>query len=112
MASNLKPCPFCGREPRRMDRASSVAESPTGWCWFIYCHCGGYAANAHIYGKTEEEAIAAWNTRSADAELDRLRAALEQIAATAGEDLEWPEVSRRTMLEVAAIAREALNAKG
>ena len=76
----LKPCPFCGRPPGRRDRAATSGENGTGHCWFIFCHCGGYSARAHIYGKTEAEAIALWNGRSYDAATQNAFQSIEDIA--------------------------------
>ena len=71
MASELiARCPFCGREPRRMDRASD--HTGTGWFWVISCSCGGHTAHAHIHGATEIEAIVAWNRRTPSAREQRL----------------------------------------
>lgn len=58
----LLPCPFCGSEPKRSDRAEASA---TGRIWFIACYCGGNAARAHQWGFTEEWVIEKWNKRSA-----------------------------------------------
>lgn len=55
------PCPFCGREPQRTNRADS--NTSTKHIWFIACFCGGYTANAHQFGATESEVLAKWNAR-------------------------------------------------
>jgi Lar family restriction alleviation protein len=53
------PCPFCGKEPKI--RYSDDAEE-----WVVYCpHYGeGCVAAPTAEGKTEAEALAAWNTRA------------------------------------------------
>ncbi|GEM_PF-4123259 len=62
MSDELKPCPFCGREPQRRSRPSDVNKS--GVAHIIRCFCGGYSARAHIHAETEEKALAEWNTRA------------------------------------------------
>lgn len=63
-AYGILPCPFCGGEPTRTDRAEDRRYSPTGHAWFIACMCGGYSARAHQHGHTEAEVIEKWNRRS------------------------------------------------
>lgn len=57
----ILPCPFCGKEPRYINRASN--HTKTGWFWAISCYCGGYTATAYQIGETEEEVIRRWNAR-------------------------------------------------
>ncbi len=58
----LKPCPFCGQQPRLTDRASNHTAS--GWLYIVSCCCGGHKANAHQISETFEEVRKRWNTRS------------------------------------------------
>lgn len=55
----IAPCPFCGGE----------AVAPTHDDEFEAWRCGCSACNAHTWADTEDEAIAAWNRRTAQAEL-------------------------------------------
>lgn len=93
----LKPCPFCGRGPRIIARAT--APGPGYFC-AISCFCGGYSVRAHQSASAEtienarSATVAAWNTRAADqrcAELEaenaRLREALEGMARMFGEPI-------------------------
>jgi len=52
----LKPCPFCGSNNIQANETDDLFD------WVISCeNCG----SGFIYIKTKEEAIKAWNTRSA-----------------------------------------------
>jgi len=55
----LKPCPFCGKK----------AKVSNGWTGIVWCECSDDDCPA-ILQDTEEDAIAAWNTRP---EEDRIR---------------------------------------
>lgn len=55
----LKPCPFCGKK----------AKVSNGWTGSVWCECSDDDCPA-ILQDTEEDAIAAWNTRP---EEDRIR---------------------------------------
>lgn len=64
----LKSCPFCGETPT--DPHDSAA---------IYCDNRDCRVNPHTSKMTKRSAIAAWNTRAADAEIERLRDAAENV---------------------------------
>lgn len=82
MPENLKPCPFCGRQPRFTERDSSYGEtSPTGRIYFLSCMCGGHSAKAHQFGHSAEEVVAKWNTRVESGVIAEMRAVLEETAA-------------------------------
>jgi Lar family restriction alleviation protein len=59
----LLPCPFCGEQPSKLSRASSIAESPTKEYHALSCHCGGYSAKSHVWASTWNEVVEKWNTR-------------------------------------------------
>lgn len=74
MTGDLRPCPFCGREPSSRtfehgDRDGSV------WVCRVRCPwCGATIEASDPYAgadEVEEEAIDRWNTRSVD--VDRVR---------------------------------------
>ena len=71
----LKPCPFCGKQPRSTIRPKIRYEAQgdeKGYIAFRACHGDGYSAHAHVMGvgDTDVEANAsadlAWNTRHDD----------------------------------------------
>ena len=70
--SELKPCPFCGKEVFLLD--VSIQPAPYArWdvcCSTHDCFLRGGANNLYI---TREEAILAWNTRSEASEITALR---------------------------------------
>lgn len=63
------PCPFCGATEAPHDYANGIR---IGDNWFggkqqrvrIYCDDDGCPAHPEVFGETEEEAIARWNTRA------------------------------------------------
>lgn len=58
MTSKLKPCPFCGGEASK-ERFIDIA----CWLWHISCK---KCMSVCQFGKTEKQAVAAWNTRKED----------------------------------------------
>ena len=56
--SELKPCPFCGEEPKVIEDIS------VSWVVCDNSDCVVYART--LLKKTREEAIEAWNTRAED----------------------------------------------
>lgn len=67
MQSELKPCPFCGGDAYIDD--DTMGHSVV-CCKNIECRAQG------PFRPTDDEAIAAWNTRASDAEITRLTEAL------------------------------------
>lgn len=111
----LKPCPFCGKEPRVTHRAASdEGLHAGGYVAFIACFCGTYSAKAHQPGggNTVAEAIQhageRWNTRARADMADELAARLESnqelLAAMLHERRPESEIEQE-MLD----NREALN---
>lgn len=59
----LKPCPFCGSEGESFsDHGISIESGESCTRSFVAC----VECSALVSGKTEEEAIAAWNRRADD----------------------------------------------
>lgn len=59
--ADLLPCPFCGGESRIVYGVTKNAAWDGGEFSRVYC---GECQVRHLYYQTDEEAIAAWNTRS------------------------------------------------
>lgn len=109
MSIDLKPCPFCGKpHEARVVAASEVWDEPSNGpfpndeSYSVMCDastengergCG----SASGYFISERQAIAAWNRRSdasladAQAEIARLRGALEKAIAEMEDDLVYIE---------------------
>ena len=62
------PCPFCGEQEGVYSEAGTEATGPHA----AIVRCSG--CNAVHCHNTEAEALAAWNRRASDAEIERLRA--------------------------------------
>lgn len=123
-SGDLKPCPFCGGEAVDFYRANTGATAD--WCGPVdhwVCCTGECGASTCMHG-TKDEAVAAWNTRTADriealeAENERLRGVLLRIADEMGEQfLAWVEGgcegkdAIRLVLSVSQEARAALGEK-
>ena len=80
MSDDLKPlpCPFCGEQEGVYSEAGTEATGPHA----AIVRCSG--CNAVHCHNTEAEAIAAWNRRASDTEIERLRAALVEARDDVG----------------------------
>lgn len=64
----LKPCPFCGRSPKKSDRPAN-SNAVHNFVAFRSCMGGGFTAHAQVYGigSTKKEASnnadSKWNER-------------------------------------------------
>lgn len=77
-SGDLKPCPFCGGEAVDFYRANTGATAD--WCGPVdhwVCCTGECGASTCMHG-TKDEAIAAWNTRTAD-RIEALEAMVTQL---------------------------------
>ena len=92
-SGDLKPCPFCGGEAVDFYRANTGATAD--WCGPVdhwVCCTGECGASTCMHG-TKDEAIAAWNTRTAD-RIEALEAENERLREALGDLIE--AVQRRT----------------
>ena len=71
--SDLKPCPFCGKEPNQM--TAELGDRP---CFYYECENPKCQAAEMGWHDTEQEAIDAWNTRPIE---DALRKEIAQLQA-------------------------------
>jgi len=78
-----KPCPFCGGTRLSMVKSDCVWHDPP----VAYSvSCAGGDCHGHIFSlghdlfKTEKEAVEAWNERAEADEIEKLRAALKDMA--------------------------------
>ena len=78
-----KPCPFCGGTRLSMVKSDCVWHDPP----VAYSvSCAGGDCHGHIFSlghdlfKTEKEAVEAWNERAETDEIEKLRAALKDMA--------------------------------
>jgi len=58
--TDLLPCPFCGGAP-----SVRVPEATDGYATHVACRCGASLYGARRHFSSTEEAIAAWNRRTA-----------------------------------------------
>ncbi len=59
-ANELKPCPFCGGNPRVVDSSYS------GSAIHVSCRCGAQMFGGRQHFGSESEATDAWNRRDGD----------------------------------------------
>jgi len=78
-----KPCPFCGGTRLSMVKSDCTWHDPP----VAYAvSCAGGDCHGHIFSlghdlfKTEKEAVEAWNERAEADEIEKLRAALKDMA--------------------------------
>jgi len=71
--SDLKPCPFCGKEPNQT--STELGDRP---CFYYECENPKCCAAEMGWHDTEQEAIDAWNTRPIE---DALRKEISQLQA-------------------------------
>lgn len=79
----LAPCPMCGK---------SVATiwNPIDNMWTVECYDGDGGCMVSVDRRTRAEAIAAWNTRAPDPEIQRMRSVIEA----------WHDIDRKRDAEV------------
>ena len=70
--SDLKPCPFCGKDVFLLDVATRSSANAK---WDVYCRTHGCFLNSGTNNmfSNREEAFIAWNTRAESPELIALR---------------------------------------
>ena len=85
--TELKACPFCGRDDELEISHIGAAEE---WWWNVYCdHCCTHGPTA----QTEAEAIATWNTRSPkDSELREALVEARTIVVIRGPAEAFPDL--------------------
>ena len=71
--SDLKPCPFCGKDPNQM--TSELSDRP---CFYYECENPKCGASEMGWHDTEQEAIDAWNNRPIE---DALRKEIARLQA-------------------------------
>ena len=74
MNENLKPCPFCGQ-----DDSISIEKYQCEGEWWHFTECEECLARGSV-GKTEQDAIDAWNERASQPMPPSVIKALEKIA--------------------------------
>lgn len=72
MTEQLKPCPFCGGDPKTTERPDNI--DGTRFFYAVACYCDGYSACAHKMAveptpeQAKHAAIEAWNRRAQPAQ--------------------------------------------
>lgn len=111
------PCPFCGRNPDPTDPSTlhptgtvwrdeaefrsyhshSERQEGDGRCWVFACLTESGGCGAEVHGDSEEEAIIAWNRRSAPSAIDSTELArLREIEHVAWHLLDDAEENAQT----------------
>ena len=62
--SELKPCPFCGKQPLLWDTTGLHNYNSKAPTWDIGCNNEECLINVYKCLRSEEDAIKAWNTRA------------------------------------------------
>ena len=96
--SELKPCPFCGKEGKvKQEHFTSIED-----CKLDYVMCEKCGIYFETYTRDDVDAVTIWNTRPAEdakcREIDNLKRALQQIVEIA---------NRRGHLTVATWQKDA-----
>jgi hypothetical protein len=97
-AVTLLPCPFCGREPSRINRPST--HTATGEFHAISCFCGGCSTRAWQGGDSAAEVERLWNTRGAHRDLkpdNVIQPAAPDDASDPTWDGEGPRLARQRL---------------
>lgn len=72
MSEELRSCPFCGHRPYSIDYDEGSAKG-----FSIECHNRDCPADGvEVHADAKADAIAAWNRRAPDAQIEALKAAL------------------------------------
>ena len=88
-AGRVRNCPFCGGEAgSHPDEIGSGGQHVTPY------HVGCRRCRMVFSEEEEADAIAAWNTRAADTEIERLRAALTEVHAAGYEAAKRDAIDR------------------
>jgi len=81
--SDLKPCPFCGKEPNQ--KGTELGDRP---CFYYECENPKCGASEMGWHDTEQEAIDAWNNRPIE---DALQARIKELENAAIVWHKYPE---------------------
>lgn len=84
MSDELKPCPFCGGQPKIEPK--NPERDGDDFTRIVCSRKEGHAAFASttMYGENhKQKAITAWNTRADTAEIERLEAEVERLRGAA-----------------------------
>lgn len=118
----LKPCPFCGKEPDIRD-GDSLYPTGTGWkdegeyrsyhkgsevpkeqwCYAAGCSELSGGCSAEVFGDSRQEAIEKWNTRAIP---DTHRVVPVELLKMALESIPWELRDSEASLEIRAIIED------